>query len=172
MWALIESAARQFPLDIEKMAAAYWEKRDLERAGPVFRLMVDCFDGYAEVHNYLGLIALERGQLDAAIASFQKTMELGRRLFPSRISRKCWWSDRRTRPYMRGMQNLASALSRAGRWDEAPDRSRGEPGGGARPLRGGTPARSPGPVPPWRAQRPARGAAPARHAVPRSSLAR
>jgi tetratricopeptide (TPR) repeat protein len=91
----------------------------LDRAEAVFRLIVECFDGYADGFNYLGLIALERGRLEEAIAHFRKTMELGRRLFPKRVARSRYWSDDRTRPYMRGMRNLALALNRAGRWDEA-----------------------------------------------------
>ncbi len=114
-----ESAARQVPLDVEERAANLWEKRDLDRAEAAFRLMVDCFDGYAEGHNYLGLIALERSRLDQAIDSFRRTMDLGRRLFPKRIARKSYWHDLETRPYMRGMRNLALALNRAGHWDEA-----------------------------------------------------
>jgi tetratricopeptide (TPR) repeat protein len=114
-----ESAARQVPSDVEERAAGLWERRDLDRAEAAFRLMVDCFEGYAEGHNYLGLIALERGGLDHAIDSFRKTMDLGRRLFPKRIARKNYWHDLETRPYMRGMRNLALALNRAGHWDEA-----------------------------------------------------
>jgi tetratricopeptide (TPR) repeat protein len=114
-----EGAGRTIPLDIEEWAAGLWEKRELDRAEAAFRLMVDCFDGYAEGHNYLGLIALERGRLDDAIGCFRRTMELGRRLFPQRIARKSYWSDLETRPYMRGMRNLALALNRAGRWEEA-----------------------------------------------------
>lgn len=114
-----EGAGGAVPLDIEEWAAGLWEKRELDRAEAAFRLMVDCFDGYAEGHNYLGLIALERGRLEEAIGCFRRTMELGRRLFPKRIARKSYWSDLETRPYMRGMRNLALALNRAGRWEEA-----------------------------------------------------
>jgi hypothetical protein len=81
--------------------------------------MVDCFDSYADGHNYLGLIALEQGRLDEAIGCFRRTMELGRRLFPTRIARKSYGNDLETRPYMRGIRNLALALNRAGRWEEA-----------------------------------------------------
>jgi tetratricopeptide (TPR) repeat protein len=114
-----EGASRDVPLDIEEWAADLWEERELDRAEAAFRLMVDCFDGYAEGHNYLGLIALERGRLDEAIGCFRRTIELGRRLFPKRIARKNYWNDLETRPYMRGMGNLALALNRAGHWEEA-----------------------------------------------------
>lgn len=114
-----EGASREIPLDIEERAADLWEKRELDRAEAAFRLMVDCFDGYAEGHNYLGLIALERDRLDEAIACFRRAIELGRRLFPKRIARKNFWKDLETRPYMRGMRNLAFALNRAGHWEEA-----------------------------------------------------
>jgi tetratricopeptide (TPR) repeat protein len=106
-------------MDVEELAAGLWEKRDLDRAEAAFRLMVDCFEGYAEGHNYLGLIALERDLLDEAIDRFRRTAELGRRLFPRRIPRADYWRDTDTRPYMRGLRNLALALNRAGRWEEA-----------------------------------------------------
>ncbi len=114
-----ERAARQVPLDMEEWAADLWEKRDLDRAETAFRVMVTCFDDYAEGHNYLGLIALEREHVADAVASFERTVELGRRLIPARMARRDWWSDHRTRPYMRGLGNLALALNRSGRWDEA-----------------------------------------------------
>lgn len=114
-----ERASREVPMDVEELAAGLWEKRDLDRAEAAFRLMVDCFEGYAEGHNYLGLIALERDGLDEAIDRFRRTVELGRRLFPRRIARADYWRDIETRPYMRGLRNLALALNRAGRWEEA-----------------------------------------------------
>jgi tetratricopeptide (TPR) repeat protein len=113
------SLSLEVPADVEEMGAELWERRELDRAEAVFRLIIGCFDAYADGFNYLGLIALEREHLEEAIALFEKTMEVGRRLFPRRIARSLYWSDHRTRPYMRGMGNLALALNRAGRWDEA-----------------------------------------------------
>lgn len=42
-----------------------------------------------------------------------------RKRFPPRISKKRYWSDHATRPYMRGLQNLALTLNEAGRFPEA-----------------------------------------------------
>jgi len=110
---------RDVPPDTEEHAAGFYERGEYERAEAVFRLLVDCFDGYAEGYNYLGLIALEKRQLDEALSHFQETIELGRKLFPARISKKRYWSDHATRPYMRGLRNLASTLNEAGRFEEA-----------------------------------------------------
>jgi tetratricopeptide (TPR) repeat protein len=110
---------RDVPPDTEEHAAGYYERREYDRARAVFRLLTDCFDGYAEGYNYLGLIALEQDRLDDAIRHFEKTIELGRKLFPTRIAKKRYWSDHATRPYMRGLRNLALALNQAGRYDEA-----------------------------------------------------
>jgi tetratricopeptide (TPR) repeat protein len=110
---------RDVPPDTEEHAAGYYERGEYERAHAIFRLLTDCFDGYAEGYNYLGLIALEERKLDEAIAHFEKTIDLGRKLFPARISKKRYWSDHDTRPYMRGLRNLTLALNRAGRFDEA-----------------------------------------------------
>ena len=110
---------RDVPPDTEEHAAGFYERGEYERAEAVFRLLVDCFDGYAEGYNYLGLIALERRKLDDALALFQKTVELGRKLFPVRVSKKRYWRDLATRPYMRGLRNSVLTLNEAGRFDEA-----------------------------------------------------
>ena len=46
-------------------------------------------------------------------------MEVGRRLFPPRIGKRRYWRALETRPYIRGLSNLALTLSRAGRQEEA-----------------------------------------------------
>ena len=81
---------RQVPPDTEEQAAAFYERGEYEKAEAIFRLLVDCFDGYAEGYNYLGLIALEQRKFDEALALFQKTSELGRKLFPARVSPFRW----------------------------------------------------------------------------------
>jgi tetratricopeptide (TPR) repeat protein len=85
----------------------------------VFRLLIDCFGEYAEGYNYLGLIAYQQRKLDLAATHFEKTLELGRKLFQARIAKKWYWRDHRTRPYMRGLRNLIMTLNEAGRFEEA-----------------------------------------------------
>ncbi len=110
---------RSVPPDTEEHAAGLYERGEYDKADAVFRLLVDCFDGYAEGYNYLGLIAYQQGKLEEAVARFEKTTELGRKSFPARIPKKRYWSDHTTRPYMRGLRNLALTLNEAGRYDEA-----------------------------------------------------
>jgi len=105
--------------EIEEQVAGYYEKGDHKRAKALFRLLIDCFNDYAEGYNYLGLIALEEEKLEEAIEYFQKTIEIGRKYFPKKISRKRYWSDLSTRPYMRGLRNLTIALNRSGRYEDA-----------------------------------------------------
>lgn len=83
------------------------------------RWLVEAFDDYAEGHNYLGLIALDQDRLGEAIGHFRKTMEVGRRLFPKRLAKKHYWRQLATRPYMRGLRNLALILNRTGEYIEA-----------------------------------------------------
>jgi tetratricopeptide (TPR) repeat protein len=109
----------EVPSDTEEHAAGFYERGEYEKAEAIFRLLVDCFDRYAEGYNYLGLIALQRWNLDEAIRHFKKTVELGRRLFPARITKKRYWSDLSTRPFMRGLRNLAMALNIAGNFEDA-----------------------------------------------------
>ncbi|MGE0708796.1 MAG: hypothetical protein AB7N76_21565 [Planctomycetota bacterium] len=110
---------REVPGEVEERAARLYEQRELDEAEGVFRLLVECFEGYAEGHNYLGLIALDRGELDEATAQFERTIELGRRKFRRRIAKKDYWNVLQTRPYVRGLRNLARALNQAGRYEEA-----------------------------------------------------
>lgn len=107
------------PPDTEEQAVAYFDRGEHEKAEAVFRLLVECFEDYAEGYNYMGLIALEQFNLDEAIVHFEKTVELGRPLFPKRIARDMYWGHLSTRPYMRGMRNLAQTLNQAGRYEEA-----------------------------------------------------
>ena len=107
------------PPDVEEHAADLYGKQEYQQAGVAFRLLTEAFPDYAEGHNYLGLIALDQQRPEEAIAHFERTMELGRRLLPRRVARGRWWSDHATRPYMRGLRNLALALVQAKRHDEA-----------------------------------------------------
>lgn len=106
-------------MDVEEMATELYHDGQLDQAHAAFSLLTECFANYAEGHNYLGLIALDRDRLDEAIVAFEKTMEVGRRLFPKRVPRNRYWADLGTRPYIRGMGNLALTLIRARRYDEA-----------------------------------------------------
>jgi tetratricopeptide (TPR) repeat protein len=110
---------RQVPPETEEHAASLYERGDYERAEAVFRLLVECFDGYAEGYNYLGLIAHAQRNLEKAIEHFQATIVMGRKLFPARIARSRYWRDHATRPYMRGLRNLALTLNEAGHYDQA-----------------------------------------------------
>jgi tetratricopeptide (TPR) repeat protein len=110
---------REVPGDIEELAAEHYERHEFGKAEVIFRLLVDAFDDYAEGYNYLGLIAYERSRLPEAIDHFRKTIEVGRRLFPKRVATSSWWTDLSTRPYMRGLRNLALALNETGEYEEA-----------------------------------------------------
>lgn len=107
------------PQEAEEMGVKYFNQGDFGRARSVFSLLIDCFDNYADGHNSLGIIALEESKLDEAIACFEKAIEVGRKRFPKRISKKQYGSDLKTRPYLRGLHNLALALNLAGRYEEA-----------------------------------------------------
>ncbi len=109
----------QVPPEAEEHAAEYYLRGEYDRAHAVFKLLIESFKDYAEGFNYLGLIALEQGKLDEAISYFDKTMMIGRKLFPQKLARRHYWSDLSTRPYMRGMRNMILALNRTGRYDEA-----------------------------------------------------
>lgn len=109
----------EVPPGVEESAASMYEEGNLDQAEAAFRLLVDAFDHYAEGYNFLGCIAYDRGNLPEAIEMYQKAASLGRNLFPKRIARSRYWSDLSTRPYMRGLQNLAMSLIATRQYDEA-----------------------------------------------------
>ena len=78
----------EVPPETMEQVAGLYERGEYERADAVCRLLIACFPTYADGHNYLGLIALEQDKLDEAIAHFEKTIEVGRRLFPKRLGLK------------------------------------------------------------------------------------
>ena len=105
--------------DVEELASEYYRDNDYESAIPAFTLLTEAFPNYAEGHNYLGLIYLDKGELDKAIKHFKQTIELGRKMFPKRIPKDQYWSDHKTRPYIRGIRNLTMTLIRKGSYKEA-----------------------------------------------------
>ncbi len=109
------------PPETEERAAGYYFRGEFLKAEAVFRLLIDSFKDYADGHNYLGLIALDRNRLPEAVDHFRNAMEVGRRLFPKRLAKKYYWQQHATRPYIRGLRNLALTLNRAGEYIEALD---------------------------------------------------
>lgn len=109
----------EIPADVEEHAADLYGRQEYGRSAAAFRVLTEAFPDYAEGHNYLGLIALDQRRIEEAVEHFERTIEVGRRLLPRRVPRSGWWSDHRTRPYMRGLRNLALALVEATRYEEA-----------------------------------------------------
>lgn len=105
--------------DVEELACRFYESGDYKRAISAFTLLTDSFPHYAEGHNYLGLIQMNLGNLENSIVHFRKTIELGRRMFPKRMRKDLFWLDHRTRPFMRGLNNITTALNCSGLFEEA-----------------------------------------------------
>ncbi len=105
---------RGVPFDGLERLSGLFEKREYDKAEALAKLLTECWDNYAEGYNYLGLIALERGELDIALTRFEKAMAVGRTLFPKRISKDSYWSDLSTRPYIRSLISLAQTHNRIG----------------------------------------------------------
>ena len=112
-------SSHEVPPEAEAFATQYYENGDLDKAAAVFTLLTEAFDGYAEGYNYLGLVAFDRGDFALAMQHFRRCIELGRKLFPKRIDKHQWWRDLATRPFIRGLSNLALAHNHAGEHREA-----------------------------------------------------
>ena len=106
------------PYDAMEFVTGYYERGEYRLAEAGFRLLTENFDRFADGYNYLGLIALDEKRYDDAIDYFRETIEVGRTLFPKRTSKKRYWQELNTRPYMRGLRNLAHTLNLVGRFDE------------------------------------------------------
>lgn len=115
---LARLAGRGVPPEAEEWLEGFQERGEVERAEALAHVMVEAWPEYADGYNMLGLLALERGEHERALAWFARTMEVGRTLFPKRIAKSRWWTDHDTRPYMRGMRNTTVTLARMGRDEE------------------------------------------------------
>ncbi len=98
---------------------ALYDRGDLDRTQAVVRLLIDTFEDDAESHNYLGMIALDRGNLDEAAKRFTMMMELARKRLPRRLSLRLFRNNHRGKPYRRGLSNLILTLNRQGQYDKA-----------------------------------------------------
>jgi tetratricopeptide (TPR) repeat protein len=108
------SRVQEVPMDIEALWSEAYDALEDARAEAGFTLLTRAFAGYAEGHNYLGLLALRADRPTDAVAHFERTIEVARSRLPKRVGKDRWWSDHATRPYMRGLSNLALALNHAG----------------------------------------------------------
>lgn len=113
-----ELQGHSVPPDFEDYAISLYDSRKLDEAKKLFSLLVRCFPNYAEGYNYLGLIALAESEPKQAVEHFRTTAKLGRNLFPPRITKASYWTDHSTRPYMRGLMNLALSLNQAQQFKE------------------------------------------------------
>lgn len=107
------------PAEGMEMLDGLQRKGDDDGAVAVATLFLEIWPDYADGHNLIGDVALEREEFDAALSAYADALRVGRTLFPKRIRKDHWWSDIDTRPYMRAMRNTTVALIRAGRSEEA-----------------------------------------------------
>ena len=110
---------REVPVDTEEGVSAIYDKGDLDRTEAVVRLLVDTFEDDAENHNYLGLIALDRGNLEEAAWRFTLMMELVRKRLLRWLTSRLFVNNHRGKPYRRGLSNLILTLNRLGQYDQA-----------------------------------------------------
>lgn len=75
----MEAASRLNPTDLDNLCnlgVAYLELNRVTDAERTFRAILVQDDGYAAAHNGLGLIAVQRGDSNAARAAFEKALQL------------------------------------------------------------------------------------------------
>jgi len=110
---------KEVPGEIEEMVEAKLESGDVAAAEKLHRLYTESFENHADGHLGMGSIALERGALPEAETHFKQAVAVGRKLFPKRIAKSSYWSDHKTRPFLRAQYSLCLTYNKLGRFDEA-----------------------------------------------------
>ena len=114
-----EIQSHSMPLDLEEYASEVYRNRDYGEAKSLYRLLTRVFPDFAEGYNKLGLVALTENEPKEAVKFFRNAAKYGRTLFPRRMHKAHYWLDYSTRPYMRGLMNLALALNASGEFEES-----------------------------------------------------
>lgn len=89
-------------------------KQRLDEAARILDAAVAKYPNDAELHNHLGLVCWERGDLEGAIAHYDDAMAAG---FPA--EGHVDWYHERYRPFLRAMEGRALCLYRLGKLQEA-----------------------------------------------------
>ncbi len=118
LWQYTRTAGH-VPFEADEEIHDMYDRGELAALSARAKLLVEAFPNYADGYNILGLVAMDEQRLDDAITWFQRTAEAGRASLPKRVRKDAWWTDHDTRPYMRGLSNLACAQNRAGRFEDA-----------------------------------------------------
>lgn len=113
-----EIQGNDVPPDIEGLSIALKEAHRFEEAKQLLSLLIRCFPDYAEGFNRLGIIKLAEGEPKEAVELFKTTVKVSRNRFPRRIPKSNYWLDIETRPFIRGLMNLALALNQAEKYKE------------------------------------------------------
>ena len=113
--------ARSVPLHGWEQLDDLWNRRKYTEVGALAGLLSEAFPMFADGHNYLGLAAMERGDLTAALANFQSAQVAGRKQFPRRIAKSRYWSDHDTRPFLRAIMHEVAVHNRLGEYKKALD---------------------------------------------------
>jgi tetratricopeptide (TPR) repeat protein len=107
------------PPQVREHAQDFFERGESDKARAWANLLLGAFPKFADGYNLLGLVDLDRGKPEEAIPWFERTVQIGRSLFPKRLAKSKYWMDLETRPYVRGLRNLSLAFTRAGRYADA-----------------------------------------------------
>ena len=111
-------ASATIPLDVEEIVDERYRRRDYRWLKTACELLTECYDTYAEGHNYLGLMALQRNSLRAAEKHFKRCMEAGRKNLPRGLKKDDYWNLMETRPYVRGLINIGHTYNRSRQFDK------------------------------------------------------
>ncbi len=113
--------ARWVPLHGWEQLDNLWDHCKYAEVEALARLLAEAFPMFADARNYLGLAAMERGDLPAALQHFLDAEAVGRKQFPKRIAKSSYWRDHSTRPFLRALIHQVSAHNRTGEFKKALD---------------------------------------------------
>jgi tetratricopeptide (TPR) repeat protein len=104
--------------DVFDEGMEHWWAGDRRRAVKSFRRAIELDPLHADAHNHLGIVGLEARKLSAAEQHFRAAIDGGQRHL-EREGGRVPWGFIENRPYLRGLANLALALSAQKKWPEA-----------------------------------------------------
>ncbi len=111
--------ARAVPLSGWEQLDDLWDHCKYDEVQALAGLLAEAFPMFADAHNYLGLVAMEQGNLAGALQHFLDAEAVGRKQFPRRIAKSRYWSDHSTRPFLRALMHQVAAHNRLGAYANA-----------------------------------------------------
>jgi tetratricopeptide (TPR) repeat protein len=106
-------------LDILERLNNHFQYNEFEETRILAKMIVEMWPKDPTGYRFLGHVAVEHEEYKKGVEYYAKSMKIARNLFPKRISKKRYWSDDMTRPYIRVLTNSIDARNLMGDYETA-----------------------------------------------------